>query len=45
MLNKDPSERPKISDILEFPPVAKYVTTIKNDTRYAEVYNEAVIDQ
>ena len=45
MLNKNPSERPNISDILEYPPVAKYVTAVKNDPRYAEIYNEAVFHQ
>lgn len=41
MLNKKPNERPKVSDILEFPPVAKYVAAIKADDRFANIYSEA----
>ena len=41
MLNKNPNERPKISDILEFPPVAKYVAAIKADERFVNIYTEA----
>lgn len=45
MLNKNPSERPKISDILEFPPVAKYVVSIKEDERFANIYSEAALEE
>ena len=40
MLNKNPLERPKAKDILEFPPVAKYVAAIMEDDRYRSIYDD-----
>ena len=40
MLNKNPLERPNAKDILEFPPVAKYVAAIMEDDRYRSIYDD-----
>ena len=38
MLRKDPDQRPTAQQILDFPPIAKYVTKITEDERYQDDY-------
>lgn len=38
MLRKDPMQRPKAQQILDFPPVAKYAQEIMEDPRYQDSY-------
>jgi hypothetical protein len=40
MLRKNPDDRPTAQQVLDFPPIAKYVQEIKEDPRFEDDYSE-----